>query len=58
VKERRTGKKAERTFTIKVEEDGSIPSGTEILASDELSPSGTFYTLVVRDLSDTHYLDG
>jgi hypothetical protein len=55
-KERRTSQKAERTIEIKLEGDGSIPPGTEILASDELSPSGTFYTAVVRDLFDIHYI--
>src|ERR1700724_1050187 len=55
-KERRTKQKAERSIAIKLNEDGSIPSGTEILASDELSPSGTFYTAVVRDINDVHYI--
>ena len=54
-KERRTGEKVERITTIELEEDGSIPPGTAILASDELSPAGTFYEVVVMNRFDTYF---
>lgn len=36
-------------LSITLDNTGSIPAGTQILANDELTPAGSFYHAIVQD---------
>ena len=43
------GQVEKAAIAITLDSTGSIPAGTQILANDELLPSGTFYHVIVTD---------
>lgn len=56
-KDRKTGERVERVIRIELNEDGTVPEGTEIPANDELKPSGTCYQVVVHNRFDTYFTE-
>lgn len=47
-----TGGAATPQYTINLDANGNIPTGTQVLGNNELSPAGTFYTAQVFTLAN------
>jgi hypothetical protein len=44
-----TGQIMHVPVVITLDQSGNIPSGTEIMANDEITPNATFYIVTVKD---------
>jgi len=49
---------APKLISITLDINGSVPSGTTLLANDELAPTTTYYRMTVNQQGDFAYLGG